>query len=122
VAADTTTTPDTAAAAVEEPPAPQSPRLAMPIRVTVTAGGDGLQNFRVTAEPDQRLGHWIEPGQSMTFESPTAVTLWGEGAEGLSGEATLDLQGVRWSPADGRVLRIDAQTGQRLLDSLSADG
>jgi hypothetical protein len=120
-AVDTAEVRDTVQADVAAPPdAPAGPTLATPIRITVTAGEGGLQNFRVTAEPAARVGHWIEQGQSVTFESPTAVVLWGEGAEGLGGDATLELQGMRWTPSDGRVLRIDAQTGQRLLDSLAA--
>jgi hypothetical protein len=61
----------------------------------------------------------VEEGQSVEFESPTAVVLWGEAAEGLDGGATLELQGMRWTPTDGQVLRIDAESGQRLLDSLA---
>jgi hypothetical protein len=119
-AVDTAEAVDTVEAApAEPPPTSAAPRFATPIRVTVTAREGGLQNFRVTAEPEVRLGHWVEQGESVTFESPTAVVLWGEGAEGLKGDATLELQGLRWTPADGRVLRIDAQNGQRLLDSLS---
>jgi hypothetical protein len=120
VAADTATAVDTAAAELEtEPEAPAGPTLALPIRVTVTAGEGGLQNFRVTEEPNERLGHWIEEGATMTFESPEAVVIWGEAAEGLDGDAELNLQNVRWTPADGRVLRIDRASGQRLLDSLA---
>jgi len=122
VAADTAQVPDTTVAEAPAPPAPAGPTLATPIRVTVTAGAGGLQNFRVTAEPSARLGHWIEEGASMTFESPTAVVLWGEAAEGLDDGAVIELQGLRWTPADGRVLRIDPQAGQRLLDSLSGNG
>ncbi len=118
VAVDTATVRDTATASVE-PAAPAGPTLAMPIRVAVTAGAGGLQNFRVTEEPNERLGHWIEEGQTRTFESSSALVIWGEEAEGLDGEATLELQGLRWVPADGRVLRIDQATGQRLLDSLA---
>jgi hypothetical protein len=109
--------PDTAA--VEAPLPTGGPTLASPIRIAVTAGPGGLQNFRVTEEPNERLGHWIEEGQTVTFESSTAVVLWGEGAEGLGGDATLELQGLRWSPADNRVLRVDMQSGQGLLDSLA---
>lgn len=97
-----------------------SPDLALPIRVTVTAGGDGLQNFRVTEVPNERLGHWVEAGESVTFESDSLVVFWGQGATGLTGEATLELQGFRWAPTDRSVLRIDRQRGQQLLDSLHA--
>ncbi|GAB5535670.1 MAG: hypothetical protein Rubg2KO_19190 [Rubricoccaceae bacterium] len=95
-------------------------RLQIPIRVTVTAGGNGLQNFRVTEAPSERVGRWIEPGASETYESDSLVVIWGEGAEGVGPEATLELQGERWTPAAGTVVRIDRQSGQRLLDSLAA--
>ena len=95
-------------------------RLQVPIRITVTAGGNGLQNFRVTESPNERLGHWVEPGDSKTFESDSLVVLWGEGADGVGPEATLELQGERWTPSVGSVLRIDRDRGQRLLDSLVA--
>lgn len=121
-AADTSAPRDTVQTEAVEPPPSAGPTLATPIRITVTAGAGGLQNFRVTAEPAARVGHWVEEGESVTFESETAVVLWGEGAQGLDGDATLELQGLRWTPADGRVLRIDAQNGQRLLDSLSGVG
>lgn len=121
-AADTSAPRDTVQTDTAEPPPTSGPTFVTPIRITVTAGAGGLQNFRVTAEPQARVGHWVEEGQSVTFESPTAVVLWGEGAEGLNGDAALELQGLRWTPADGRVLRIDAQNGQRLLDSLSGAG
>ena len=94
-------------------------RLQVPIRVTVTAGGNGLQNFRVTEAPSERVGRWIEPGESETYESDSLVVLWGEGAEGVGPEATIELQGERWTPASGSVIRIDLQSGQRLLDSLA---
>lgn len=95
-----------------------APELVVPIQVTVTAGGDGLQNFRVTETPNERLGHWIEVGESMTFESDSLIILWGEGADGLRGEAMLEFQGFRWAPSDRSILRIDRQYGQQLLDSL----
>ena len=104
---------------VETPIGESGKRLQIPIRVTVTAGGNGLQNFRVTETPSERLGHWIEPGNTMTFESDSLVVLWGEGAEGVGPEATIEIQGERWTPASGRVIRIDRQNGQRLLDSLA---
>lgn len=97
-----------------------SPALTIPIRVTVTAGGDGLQNFRVTEAPNERLGHWVEAGNQITVESDSLIILWGEGANGLAGDATLELQGFRWAPSDRSILRIDRQRGQRLLDSLHA--
>ena len=95
-------------------------RLQIPIRITVTAGGNGLQNFRVTEAPNERLGHWVEPGDTKTFESDSLIVLWGEGADGVGPEATLELQGERWTPSIGSVLRIDRDRGQRLLDSLVA--
>ncbi len=107
----------------EEEPAPASPapRLALPIAVTVVAdaGGDGLQNFRVTEAPDDRRPYWLEPGAEQTFSSAEALTLWGEAAEGLDpGEVTLRMQGITWDPQPGQVLRLDPQRGQALLDSL----
>jgi hypothetical protein len=117
---------DTAQVAPEDsaavaPQAPSSaPALQLPISVTVVAGGDGLQNFRVTEAPNERLGHWVEPGDTVTFESSEALTLWGEGAEGMDpAEVTLRLQGFEWRPPAGQVLRITAEGGQRLLDSLA---
>lgn len=101
---------------VEEAPAP---RLERPIRVTVSASGDGLQDFRVTEAPNERRPYWVEPGDSLTFESDSLVVIWGENAEGLSEEAAITLQGFTWT-VPGGVLRIDAARGQRLLDSLHA--
>ncbi|NNF58719.1 MAG: hypothetical protein HKN04_10810 [Rhodothermaceae bacterium] len=112
------TTPDSAA--VEVAPVSSAPRLELPIRVTVVAGGNGLQNFRVTEAPNQRLGHWIEPGNTPTFESSEELTLWGEGANGLDpAEVTLRLQGFEWQPPRGQILRLTPANGQRLLDSLA---
>lgn len=96
-----------------------APQLQVPITVTLYAGGDGLQNFRVTAEPEERLGHWIEAGDSKTFTSPQAILLWGEGGDGFGDDAVVELQGQRWTPSGAAPLRIDAASGQRLLDSLS---
>ena len=118
--ADTTqvTTPDSAA--VEAVPTSSAPRLELPIRVTVVAGGNGLQNFRVTEAPNERLGHWVELGDSPTYESSEEITLWGEGANGLDpAEVTLRLQGFEWQPPRGQILRITPANGQRLLDSLA---
>ena len=97
-----------------------APQLQLPIRVTAYAGGNGLQNLRVTEEPAERLGHWIETGDSKTFESDQAVVLWGEDGDWSSGDAVLELQGQRWTPSGAVPLRIDAAGGQRLLDSLAA--
>lgn len=100
--------------------ASEAPQLQMPIRVTVYAGGNGLQNLRVTEEPAARLGHWIERGNSKAFESAEAVVLWGEDGDWSSGDAVLELQGQRWTPTGAVPLRIDAAGGQQLLDSLAA--
>ena len=124
-AADTAATEqvtDTTEAQTASSEGPQSPRLALPIEVTVLAGGDGLQNFRVTETPEVRRGYWIEPGNTQTFRSDSAIVIWGEGAEGLGPEATLRLQGFEWTPASGAVLTIDRAMGQRLIDSLFAAG
>jgi len=94
-------------------------RLQIPIRVTVTAGGNGLQDFRVTEAPNERVGRWIEVGASETYESDSLIVLWGESAEGVGQEATIELQGEQWTPATGTVIRIDRESGQRLLDSLA---
>ena len=95
------------------------PRLQLPIRVTLTASGGKLQNFRVTEAPNDRLGYWLEDGASETFESDSLVVLWGEGAEGLGPFAQVELQGQRWTPNTGGVLRIDRVRGQAILDSLA---
>ena len=95
------------------------PRLQVPIRVTLTASGGKLQNFRVTEAPNERLGYWLEDGASETFESDSLIVLWGEGAEGLGPNAQVELQGQRWTPNTGGVLRIDRARGQAILDSLA---
>ncbi|MDX1420813.1 MAG: helix-turn-helix transcriptional regulator [Rubricoccaceae bacterium] len=106
------------------PPAPaEGPPLALPIRVTVLAGGDGLQAFRTTEIPDARRPYWVEPGNELTFESDEGVILWGEGAEGMDpSEVTIRWQGFEWAPQPGEVLRITPANGQRLLDSLQTAG
>ncbi len=98
------------------------PQLQLPMTVTVTATGGPLVNFRVTAAPEPRRGYWLEEGASETFESDSLLVFWGEGADGLGPNATLEMQGQRWTPASGGVLRIDRQRGQTLLDSLSGAG
>ena len=108
---------DSAGAAIQ--PTTGTKRLQIPIQVTVTAGGNGLQDFRVTQAPNERIGTWIEVGESMTFESDSLIVLWGENADGIGPEATLELQGERWTPTPGTILRIDRENGQRLLDSLT---
>ena len=95
-----------------------APQLQMPIEVTVYAAGNGLQSFRVTAEPEDRRPFWVEVGQSETFTSDQAVILWGEG-EGDFSDAVVELQGQRWTPTGAGPVRIDAARGQQLLDSLS---
>ena len=96
------------------------PRLQLPIQVTLTAVGGKLQNFRVTEAPNERLGYWLEEGASETFESDSLIVLWGEGAEGIGPNAQVELQGQRWTPNTGAVLRIDRARGQAILDSLAA--
>ena len=98
------------------------PQLRLPMTVTVTATGGPLQNFRVTAAPDVRRGYWLAEGDSETFESDSLLVFWGEGADGLGPNAMLEMQGQRWTPATGGVLRIDRQRGQALLDSLAGVG
>ena len=100
------------------------PRLQFPLRVTVTAGGDGLQWFRVTQDGGDRAPNWIDQGASQTFEADSLLVLWGEGNEAgpalAFDETTVELQGLRWRPANGSPVRISAQTGQALLDSLAS--
>ncbi len=95
------------------------PRLQLPIRVTVAAGGDGLQSFRVTADGGDRRPYWVNSGAQQVFEADSSLVLWGEGDELSFAEATLELQGQRWAPPSGRPVRIDAARGQALLDSLA---
>lgn len=95
------------------------PRLQMPLRVTVSAGGDGLQSFRATADRGDRRPYWVNGGEAQVFEADSALVLWGEGDTMSFEEATLELQGQRWTPPSGRPVRLDAQRGQALLDSLA---
>jgi hypothetical protein len=97
------------------------PQLQLPIRATVTAAGDGLQSFSVTAD-GERAPYWINAGQSRPFTADSALVLGGEGAGAYFSDATVELQGIRWTPVDGRPVTISRATGQRLLDSLSAAG
>ncbi|MEM1116854.1 MAG: helix-turn-helix domain-containing protein [Bacteroidota bacterium] len=98
----------------------------LPIEVTVTAGGNGLQWFRVTEDAGDRTPHWIDQGTSQTFSADSALVFWGEGNDTDTAlafdEATLELQGQRFTPRSGSRLVISAQTGQALLDSLAAAG
>lgn len=124
VAADTTDT--TTVAADTTAPAPAAttgPPFALPIRVTVIAGGDGLQGFRATELPGDRRPYWVDVGDELVLESNEGVILWGGGREGLEpAEVTLRWQGFQWRPVEGQVLRITPQNGQRLLDSLHTAG
>ncbi len=96
-----------------------APRLTFPVEVTVVAGGDGLQSFRVTEVPAERRPVWVEPGESVTFSSNRSVVLWGEGGLGMNpNEVTLRFRGYEWNPPPGQILRIDSTYGQTLLDSL----
>lgn len=107
----------------EQPEPASGPALSLPIRVTILAGGDGLQAFRTTEIPDARRPYWVEPGDELSVESDEGVILWGEGAEGMDpDEVTLRWQGFEWKPQEGQVLRITPATGQRLLDSLQTAG
>lgn len=102
-----------------------APQFQTPIAVTVTAVGNGLQYFRVTEDDEARTPHWIDAGASQTFEADSLLILWGEG--GVSeislpydfAESIVAIQGQRFTPQSGTPLRIDRQSGQRLLDSLA---
>ena len=102
------------------------PQFQTPISVTVTAGGDGLQWFRVTSDGGERLPNWIDAGSSQTFEADSSLVLWGEGNDAGPAyafeETTVTLQGIRFTPPSGAPLRLDAQRGQAVLDSLAAAG
>ncbi len=91
-----------------------------PISVVVTAMGNGLQSFRVTEDSGDRKPYWIAAGESQTFTADSALVFSGEGSTAAFSDASLEWQGIRWTPADGRPLAIDRATGQRLLDSLAA--
>lgn len=96
------------------------PRLQLPIEVTLTAGGDGLQSFRVTADDDSRRPYWIEVGNSESFQADSLLILWGEDPNQEFSEATVEFQGLRFTPPSGRPFQIDRTNGQQVLDSLSA--
>ncbi|MAQ93755.1 MAG: hypothetical protein CMM84_09560 [Rhodothermaceae bacterium] len=96
------------------------PRLQLPIQVTLTAGGDGLQSFRVTADDNSRRPYWIEVGNSEAFQADSLLVLWGEDPNQDFSEATVEFQGMRFTPPSGRPFQIDRANGQQVLDSLSA--
>ncbi|MDX1438311.1 MAG: helix-turn-helix transcriptional regulator [Rubricoccaceae bacterium] len=107
--------------AVEEPES--GPPLQLPIRISVVAGGDGLQGFRATQAPDARRPYWVAFGEELVLESNEEVILWGEGAQGMQPEEVmLRFQGYEWRPEPGQILRINRNTGQALLDSLHNSG
>ncbi|HEX8387134.1 MAG TPA: helix-turn-helix transcriptional regulator [Rubricoccaceae bacterium] len=97
------------------------PQLQLPFQVVVTAAGDGLQSFAVSTN-GSRAPYWITSGDSRTFTADSSLILWGEGSGAYFSDATVELQGIRWTPPDGRPVTISRETGQRLLDSLSAAG
>ncbi len=97
------------------------PQFQLPISVTVSAAGDGLQSFRVSVDGD-RGPYWINAGTSQTYTADSSLVLWGEGTGAFFTDATVEVQGLRWTPPDGRPVTIDRARGQRLLDSLTAAG
>ncbi|MEM1043454.1 MAG: helix-turn-helix transcriptional regulator [Bacteroidota bacterium] len=112
-------------AAVAEPAAPaNAPAFQTPIQLTVTATDEPLENFRVQVDDDARRPHWVEPGQSTSFTAQQRIAVWGETEAGTTGGgeydgAVLALQGLEWTPSDGQVVRISAEGGQAVLDSLA---
>ncbi len=98
-------------------------RLALPIEITVTAAGNGLQWFRVSTDGGERSPFWIDQGASQAFTADSSLVLWGEGSAAQPGLAFEDvivrLQGTTWTPQNGAAVTIDAVNGQRLLDSLA---
>lgn len=116
---------DTATAATPEPAGTSSaPRFQTPIRLDVAATDAPLESFRVRVDDDVRRPYWLNPGVDTTFVGQQEVVVWGElGVDGTGGGnydgATLRLQGLEWTPPNGRVVRINQQTGQALLDSLN---
>ncbi|MEP0545830.1 MAG: helix-turn-helix transcriptional regulator [Rhodothermales bacterium] len=115
---------DTAAAPTPQPIASTAPPFQTPITLTVVAGGEPLEEFRVKVDDDARTPYWIEPGNQQTFTAQDRITVWGELSVDESGGgeydgARLQLQGIEWTPPDGQVFRIDAARGQAVLDSLA---
>lgn len=120
----TTQAPDTEES-VEVRPVSTAPQLSLPITVTLTASGGSLQGFRVTEVPDVRRPYWIEPDSSMTFRSDSLLIFWGTGTGEvfrIPSGVELELQGYRWQPREGTVLRIDRNRARALLDSLHVAG
>lgn len=127
-AADTTSAPAAVDTAAAEPAAPaqpvSAPQFQTPIQLTVVAGENPLENFRVKVDDDARRPYWVEPGATESFTAQEEVTVWGELGQGESGGgnydgARLQLQGIEWAPRDGQIVRINQQNGQAVLDSLS---
>lgn len=112
-------TPDSVGATAETPTGPQ---LTLPITVSLTAGGDGLQSFRITEDGDGRRPYWIDQGTTQTYEADSLLILWGEDPTSDFSEATVEIQGLRFTPPSGRPLTISRANGQALLDSLAAAG
>lgn len=116
-------TDEPAADPAPDPDLPPAPTFQTPIQLTIVAADEPLEEFRVQVDDEARRPYWIEPGAQQTFTGRNAVAVWGELSRGESGGgqydgARLRLQGLEWTPRDGQVVRIDAQRGQALLDSL----
>ena len=126
-AVEDTTAAETVADTASAEPAAQpvsAPQFQTPIQLTVVAGENPLENFRVQVDDDARRPYWIEPGQTESFTAQQRIAVWGELGQGESGGgdydgARLRLQGIEWTPRDGQIVRINAQRGQAVLDSLS---
>jgi hypothetical protein len=115
--------PDTASAP-EPVQTTAAPQFQTPVELTVVANEEPLEEFRVRVDDDVRTPYWLEPGTQQTFTAQQEVVVWGELSVDESGGgdydgATLRLQGLDWTPPDGRIVRINQQTGQALLDSLA---
>jgi len=115
---------DTTTATPEPAETSPAPRFQTPIRLTVAATDAPLESFRVRVDEDVRRPYWLNPGVDTTFVGQQEVVVWGElgvdeGGGGNYDGATLRLQGLEWTPPDGRIVRINQQTGQALLDSLN---
>ena len=117
---DTTTAPAETQpeASVPVQQVPPGPQLQTPIRVTVIAVDEPLEDYKVQVDDDARRPYWLNPGTDQTFEGSNQVIIWGEAGEGDYDGSKLRLQGLEWSPREGTIYRIDRQRGQALLDSL----